>query len=339
MAGSTYIDSGSGVEDDKSWPAPISPEDLDGQGIKLPVWFIREVTSQMYTNETVGRILRCVLMKTDKWLDSRISMVVERLSHDVWTSVRNRKYKRLQRARERGENTESIEKTIKGYRKPKYMESDSQKSTVKRKPRKKAGSDSQVDSQIDSQTVSPSPKETKESNIKKEEKNTPLVSNYWSEHPITPEIAPDVEEFDLLQGDLFGGPTPLTKSGKLRPGAATPEVAKYAWLPGLFEKFWAAYPRRVGKLQAQKAFSKYACDTKITGGDYAYWMKTVLEAIEKQKRSKQWQKDNGKYIPHPSTWLNQGRWMDEVKEDGSLECAAEGLAPENDADISARLGG
>ena len=38
----------------------------------------------------------------------------------------------------------------------------------------------------------------------------------------------------------------------------------------------------------------------------------MLKAIEKQKGSEQWTKDNGQYIPHPSTWLNQSRWEDEL---------------------------
>lgn len=37
----------------------------------------------------------------------------------------------------------------------------------------------------------------------------------------------------------------------------------------------------------------------------------VLAAVEQQKRSEQWQKDGGQFIPHPATWLNQGRWDDE----------------------------
>jgi hypothetical protein len=41
----------------------------------------------------------------------------------------------------------------------------------------------------------------------------------------------------------------------------------------------------------------------------------MVRAIEKQKRSKQWQKDGGSYIPYPATWLNQGRWMDESTSD------------------------
>ena len=39
----------------------------------------------------------------------------------------------------------------------------------------------------------------------------------------------------------------------------------------------------------------------------------MLVAIDKGKSSKQWNKENGQYIPNPSTWLNQKRWEDELE--------------------------
>lgn len=41
-------------------------------------------------------------------------------------------------------------------------------------------------------------------------------------------------------------------------------------------------------------------------------LEQLLGAIEAQKRSDDWLKENGKYIPYPATWLNDGRWMDEI---------------------------
>ena len=38
----------------------------------------------------------------------------------------------------------------------------------------------------------------------------------------------------------------------------------------------------------------------------------VLSALKAQKNSEQWKKDNGQYIPLPTTWLNGARWEDEV---------------------------
>lgn len=68
-----------------------------------------------------------------------------------------------------------------------------------------------------------------------------------------------------------------------------------------FERFWAAYPRHDNKAQAEKAFNKLNPDDNL--------LATMLSAIEKQKRSSQWQ--NKQYIPQGSTWLNNRRWEDE----------------------------
>lgn len=70
-----------------------------------------------------------------------------------------------------------------------------------------------------------------------------------------------------------------------------------------FDRFWLAYPKRVGKGAAEKAFAK----ANINGH-----FEDVLVALERQKLSDQWQKDNGQFIPNPATWLNQKRWEDEV---------------------------
>ncbi len=67
-----------------------------------------------------------------------------------------------------------------------------------------------------------------------------------------------------------------------------------------FDRFWAAYPRKVGKYDAKRSF------LKLKGVK----TETLIAAIERQKQSLQWQKDNGQYIPNPATWLNQGRWED-----------------------------
>jgi hypothetical protein len=69
-----------------------------------------------------------------------------------------------------------------------------------------------------------------------------------------------------------------------------------------FERFWEVYPRRrrIGRL---KAFASW-CRLKPP-------LAQVLVAIEKAKCSTDWTKDGGQFIPHPTTWLNGGRWMDE----------------------------
>ena len=67
-----------------------------------------------------------------------------------------------------------------------------------------------------------------------------------------------------------------------------------------FDRFWDAYPKKSGKIAAQKTWVK----NKPPIDD-------VLVALLWQSKSDQWLKDGGQYIPNPSTYINQGRWHDE----------------------------
>lgn len=75
--------------------------------------------------------------------------------------------------------------------------------------------------------------------------------------------------------------------------------------PKPFDRFWLDYPRKVGKQAAQKAWSKLKPNAAL--------LDAILEAIAAQKDGADWKRDAGEYIPHPSTWLNGGRWLDEVR--------------------------
>ena len=95
--------------------------------------------------------------------------------------------------------------------------------------------------------------------------------------------------------------------------AAAPTGAR----DGYFDEFWKAYPNKVGKDAARKAFDK----RKVTHD----LLNVMLLAVGVQRQSKKWTDDGGKYIPHPSTWLNEGRWQDE----GVV--AVSGTAPDPDS--------
>ena len=69
-----------------------------------------------------------------------------------------------------------------------------------------------------------------------------------------------------------------------------------------FSAFWDAYPNHKGKTVARQAFERVDVP-----------LQTLLDAIEVQKHSRQWTKDDGEFIPNPSTWLNQRRWEDSMK--------------------------
>jgi hypothetical protein len=83
-----------------------------------------------------------------------------------------------------------------------------------------------------------------------------------------------------------------------------------------FDQWWAAYPRKVGKGNAKKIFLKIAPDKTL--------FEKMMTTLEKAKHCEQWTKEHGQYIPHPSTWLGQGRWDDEY---GAAEGAAHDDTP------------
>ena len=74
--------------------------------------------------------------------------------------------------------------------------------------------------------------------------------------------------------------------------------------PQEFVEWWEAYPSKVGRLAAVKIWKKQV-QGKVE-------LSKMLSILEKQKASDQWQKEGGQFIPNPATYLNQGRWDDEV---------------------------
>lgn len=82
---------------------------------------------------------------------------------------------------------------------------------------------------------------------------------------------------------------------------------------GNFESFWLAYPKKVGRKAAEKAWSKAKDKPAIAD---------ILTAISRASQSDQWKKEHGQYIPNPATWINQGRWSDQPMTNGhdALTC-------------------
>lgn len=97
------------------------------------------------------------------------------------------------------------------------------------------------------------------------------------------------------------------------PGITTRVRAAAPSLEADFERWWSAYPRRVGKGSARKA---YLIARKKTAE------RVLLEAL-----CRDWPADE-KFIPHPATWLNGERWLDGA--DPPLLAAGMGAAATSD---------
>lgn len=120
--------------------------------------------------------------------------------------------------------------------------------------------------------------------------------------PLTPTLtpAPTTEKEKTLipssaaaSDAVCGGNSGKPKT--LKPASQTPYTRE-------FLEFWAAYPRKIGKGAAWKAWKQRKDRPK--NGD-------MLASVEAHKQSEQWTKECGRYIPHPATFLNQSRWEDE----------------------------
>ncbi len=85
-----------------------------------------------------------------------------------------------------------------------------------------------------------------------------------------------------------------------------------------FEAFWIIYPRKTAKGAAWKAWQKAKPTIELRA--------KIAEAVAVQAKSDQWSKDGGQFIPHASTWLNQRRWDDELKNTGRVGSLVKGGA-------------
>lgn len=85
----------------------------------------------------------------------------------------------------------------------------------------------------------------------------------------------------------------------LRTNGQSPAPAE----PDSFPGWWKLYPKKVGKDAGEKAYRR------------ALKKATADELLDGLRRYVDWlgPDPNPRYIAHPSTWLNEGRWSDELQ--------------------------
>ncbi len=68
-----------------------------------------------------------------------------------------------------------------------------------------------------------------------------------------------------------------------------------------FQRFWDLYPKKSNRMRALEAFQEVQVPIQV-----------LLDALGKQRRSHQWNRENGRFIPQPATWLKERRWEDQL---------------------------
>lgn len=124
----------------------------------------------------------------------------------------------------------------------------------------------------------------REYRLSKQENNETLIDTKWTNKDnVRQEIEKELE-IDIYKDNTIG--------------------QKLTGVTELFNQFWKSYPRKIGKDKCLRWFKSH----KVT----QEFVDDLLIAINNQKQSKQWQKEQGQFIPHPYTWLNRGGWQDEL---------------------------
>jgi len=71
------------------------------------------------------------------------------------------------------------------------------------------------------------------------------------------------------------------------------------------DEFWPAYPNKKSKATALKAFRRFRKKKPARKN-----LDSILADLESRRRTPDWTKQNGQFIPMASTYLNQERWDD-----------------------------
>lgn len=106
---------------------------------------------------------------------------------------------------------------------------------------------------------------------------------------------------DLLNGKGMDTLSHLNLNLNLNPNLTLMQNSPEA---NLFDVFWKIYPKKVGKAATLKAWKKIKPSQQLA--------ERIIQSVSEHLSDPQWKKENGQFIPHPATYLNQGRWDDEV---------------------------
>lgn len=104
--------------------------------------------------------------------------------------------------------------------------------------------------------------------------------------------------------------TPAPSTGDIAP-IKTKKSSAPARVESDFLDFYAAYPRHVGKEAARRAFVK-AVKAGTPAAD-------IIEGARRYTAATATAGTETRYIAHPATWLNAGRWSDDMEDAAPVE--------------------
>lgn len=76
-------------------------------------------------------------------------------------------------------------------------------------------------------------------------------------------------------------------------------------------RFWAAYPKRVSKKDARKAWAELNPSPET--------VEKIVEALTWQSQQPMWVKDGGQFVPYPASWIRGERFDDEAPQSQRMQ--------------------
>ena len=104
---------------------------------------------------------------------------------------------------------------------------------------------------------------------------------------------------------------PQVRLGKVRLGKVSSDTVKSESVEKNqyskdFEEWWTAYPKKIGKGGAYRAWKRASQSLPALSAHVAILVGWTC--------SEKWKDDGGRYIPNPQTWINERRWDDTIPE-------------------------
>ena len=136
--------------------------------------------------------------------------------------------------------------------------------------------------------------------------NTPLSPHASAKRESAPSARvpfPSTTPVPCPQADGWGD----SSSRKRRQGKAS----AFQTANGLFEQFFAAYPRKDAKEPARSAWHQLWRRDALPALDH------LLAALDRFRTSTSWNRENGRFVPYLVNWLRDRRWADEADVPGT----------------------
>lgn len=147
--------------------------------------------------------------------------------------------------------------------------------------------------------------------------NHQQIRNMRSKYP-SPEDADNLQSIDIncnqLQSNdincasnpiqsnpIQSNPNPIRIQSE---SVSNPTPAEAAYTQEAFDLFWKSYPKHTGLEEAEKEFAKAVKDVDIL---------TLVDSVHKHRRTVDWKKNGGQFIPKAAKFLAERMWLDDCK--------------------------